>query len=118
MTTKTDKALDLFNLLRQARDETLPAIFEAKAKAETARAVQRRMMAFDGCGDGTGNNDVEHVTDWAMTSLADECFAADTALDDAINAMVERNAAMWEAHAEFRRLYDAEKPSAKLASVN
>jgi hypothetical protein len=95
--TKSQKALDLFNLLRAARDETLSAIFEAKAKLDVATAIYDRVAAFAGCGDGKGNNDAEHASEWAMERLADERMDADHVLDAAISEMVERNAAMWEA---------------------
>lgn len=112
MTTPAQqKALDLFNMLMEARNELLPAIFEAKAKADTARAVVYRMADLD---DGL-------VTDSAMDIVNEELMKAEHALNHAITAMVERDAAMWEAHAELNRLEDGKPPRGKpphLKSVN
>jgi hypothetical protein len=96
-TNAIDKALEHFNLLMEARNDLLPAVFEAKAKVDAARTIVNRLAEFPD----------ELIDDGAFDIINEERMDAEHELNLAISAMVERDTAMWDAHAEFRRLHDA-----------
>lgn len=103
--TATDKALERFNQLRGERFDLLEPLFDAKAHLEYTAKLCVQLEAWQEAGVAIG--DALEVADRAV-------FQADLALDEAIRALIDRDAAVWEAHADLHREHDAEqtrKPS-------